>query len=366
VTIRRNLPWLAAAVFALIAGTFAGLVRIGWRFGLPAGWIADHGPLMVAGFLGTLITLERAVALGRLRFYWGAAAFALGGLALLAGIPPVFGRLMFVLGSLGLVEIFVHILRSHRAIHAWVMGAGAFFLLAGSALRLAGWSAPLVVPWWSAFLVLTIAGERLELGRLTGLPAALRRRFVFACAVFAAGTVLTAFAYDIGIRAAGAGLVGLALWGLRHDIATRTIRKPGLTRFIAVCMLSGYAWLIAAGLLQLVFGAELAGPRYDAQIHSLFLGFVFSMIFGHAPIIFPAILNLRIRYSPRFYLHLVLLHASLAARVFGDLAGMPEVRRWAAMVNGIALLVFLVNNVISLRTYPKIGAVVLGAAAKED
>jgi hypothetical protein len=53
---------------ALLAGLWAGLLRLGWQ--LPPLLLqlpAQHGPLMVSGFLGTLISLERAVAtLGRL------------------------------------------------------------------------------------------------------------------------------------------------------------------------------------------------------------------------------------------------------------------------------------------------------------
>ena len=60
-----RLPLLALAMFSLVAALWAGLLRLG--LGLPAiqsGLYAAHGPLMVSGFLGTLISLERAVALG--------------------------------------------------------------------------------------------------------------------------------------------------------------------------------------------------------------------------------------------------------------------------------------------------------------
>ena len=52
-------------MIALLTGLWAGLLRLGWpwpplRSTLPG----HHGPLMVSGFLGTLIGLERAVELG--------------------------------------------------------------------------------------------------------------------------------------------------------------------------------------------------------------------------------------------------------------------------------------------------------------
>ena len=63
---------IAGGFAALIGGFLAGLARLG--LGLPEPlmpWAAIHGPLMVCGFLGALISLERAVALERA---WGFGA----------------------------------------------------------------------------------------------------------------------------------------------------------------------------------------------------------------------------------------------------------------------------------------------------
>ena len=54
---------------------------------------------------------------------------------------------------------------------------------------------------------------------------------------------------------------------------------------------------------------------YDAALHAVFVGFVFSMVFGHAPVIVPAVLRVRFPYHPVLYAPLALLHASLAVRV---------------------------------------------------
>lgn len=84
---------------------------------------------------------------------------------------------------------------------------------------------------------------------------------------------------------------------LRYDIAWRTLRRPGVPRFSAVCILSESLWLAVGGALALAAGAVYAGPLYDALLHSLFVGFVFAMIFGHAPIIVPALLRLPLSIS---------------------------------------------------------------------
>ena len=52
------------AALALLAGLWAGLLRLGWQLPpLSLRLPAQHGPLMVTGFPGTLISPERAVAL---------------------------------------------------------------------------------------------------------------------------------------------------------------------------------------------------------------------------------------------------------------------------------------------------------------
>lgn len=136
-------------------------------------------------------------------------------------------------------------------------------------------------------------------------------------------------------------MLALAAWLLRFDITSRTVRQTGLTRFIAVCLLSGYFWLGTSGLLRLLSPDISSTNMYDATLHTVFLGFVMSMIFGHAPIIFPAVLGRPMTYHPIFYVHLVLLHLSLALRIMGDLGAGLSARQWGGMFNVIAVLLFL-------------------------
>lgn len=339
-----RVPLLALAMVALLGATWGGLVRLGWPWS-PVGpaLVAFHGPLMISGFLGTLIGLERAVALGRPLAYAVPLAAGLGGLALVAGAPGA-GALLMTLGSAGLVGIFLVLLRRQLALFTVVMALGAGLWLAGQLLWLAGAPIYRVAPWWAGFLVLTIVGERLELARLARLSAADRALFLAGVALVGLGLALALAAPDTGVRMLGAGLVGLALWLGRHDIARRTVRQPGLTRFIAVCLLSGYVWLGVSGLLALAAGGVAAGPRYDALLHALFLGFVFAMIFGHAPIVFPAILGRPIAFRPTFYAHLGLLHLTLVLRIAGDLAGWLPGRQWGGLLNAAAILLFLGNT----------------------
>lgn len=333
---------MALAVLALLAALWAGLLRLGWRLPpLQPALALAHGPLMVGGFLGTVVSLERAVALGQRWTYAAPLLSALGGLALTIGLPGLPAPLLTVLGSLGLVAVFGLILRRHPTLFHAVMGLGALTWLVGNVLWLIGWPLHRVALWWVAFLVLTIAGERLELARLLRLSRPVRLAFLATVGLFVGSLSVTMAAHDLGVRLAGVAMMGLAAWLLRYDIAQRTVRRPGLTRYIAVCLLSGYAWLGAGGLMALLFGGVPAGPRYDATLHALFLGFVASMIFGHAPIIVPALLGSPMTFSRMFYAPLVLLHLSLLLRVVGDLGGWSMGRRWGGLLNEIVALSFL-------------------------
>jgi hypothetical protein len=222
---------------------------------------------------------------------------------------------------------------------------------AGNLFWLFGWQIFQIVLFWQAFLVLTITGERLELSRV--LHPSRKQQYLFGAIIFIvlAGTITSLFNIQLGTRLTGLGLIFITLWSIRNDIAWRNIKhKLPLTRYIAWCLALGFVWLGVGGALGLGFGAQVAGPRYDAMLHAVFVGFVISMIFGHAPIIFPAILGVPINFQPAFYIHLVLLHVSLLLRVIADYANLYALRMWSGLLNEVAILFFIGMMVFSLRT----------------
>jgi hypothetical protein len=344
----RRVPIFAAAVICLLAALWGGLLLLG----LPVPTVtsttaSDHGPLMVLGFLGTVISLERAVALARPWGFLAPASAGLGGVAVVLG-QPLAGRLLLCVASILLVVVYVVVHRVQPALHLRVMAAGAVCWYVATVLWLGGWTVPRLVPWLAGFLVLTIVGERLELARVGLLRPASVRQFTVASTVFLAGLVLTTLptAAVVGTRVAGAGLLGLALWGAVNDVARRTVKIPGVTRFMAVCLLAGYVWLAVAGGLWIAVGDLGSSVAvYDAALHAVFLGFVMSMIFGHAPVIVPAVLRVRLPFHPSFYLHLGLLHTALAVRlVAGDAFGLTAWWRAGGVATEVAVVLFLVAS----------------------
>lgn len=347
----RLAPLLAIGMLSMACGVWLGLVRLGWNLPLP--WpdrLVAHGPLMVCGFLGTLIGLERAVAIGSRWAYAAPLATAAGALLIAFGPSRAAGPLLVTAGSVVVVAVFAVICRRQRSLFAFTMAFGGVAWAVGNAWWLAGAGIFRVVFWWIAFLVLTIAGERLELNRVLRPTRAVRLTFALATGLVLAGAGLTARWAQLGTRVLGAGLIALTWWLGRHDVARRTVRRHGLTRFMAACLLGGYAWLGLGGVLALLSDGATAGPRHDAMLHAIFLGFVMSMVFAHAPVIVPAVLGVPLEYRPAFYVHAAVLHASLILRVVGDLVeSLGRWRVWGGLLNAAALLLFVVNTVWRLR-----------------
>jgi hypothetical protein len=338
-----RVPVMALGGAALLLGMAAGLARAGVEVPrLPEAAPLRHGPLMVSGFLGTLIAVERAVGLGRPWAWLGPLASAVGAALLLAGGSLEAAWAAFTVAAAVLVAVFAEVFRLRPEASAAVLLAGAAAWL-GSALRgLAGVGTVELVPWWTAFLALTIAGERLELGRFRAPGARAVLLFAPAAGLVVVGALLTVADLRVGVRVQGFGLAALALWLARYDVAWRTIRSSGQARYIAACLLSGFGWLVAAGVLYALWPKEFAaGLRYDAMLHAFFLGFVMAMVFGHALIILPGVLGVRVPYRRGFYAQLLLLQAGLVVRVIGDLAGQASLRESGAVLNVAAVLLFL-------------------------
>lgn len=337
---RVRLLLLAGAGLGLVIGSWTGLARAGVHD--PIGPVAAHGIVMVLGFLGTLIALERAVALGTSWAYAGPAFSGASVAWLLIGLPPAGAGVLLTVAGLVVVAVYGVTLTRRYEPHLALMAAGGVAWAVAAALWTAGWSPVLLAPALAAFLVLTIVGERLELSRLRMPSAASRRVLVAAAALFGVGVAVTLVHRDVGLVVAGVGLLAQTAWLSGNDVARVTIHHRGLPRFAAACLLGGYVWLAIGGVLWIALGLHLGGALiYDAALHAVFLGFAMSMVMGHAPIILPAVLRTPLPYVRSAWIPLALLHASVALRVAADLSASVWLRGWAAQGNVTALLLFV-------------------------
>jgi len=338
--LRALLP--AGVALCLLVGVAGGLLRAG--VALPGAADAlwpgraalAHAALMASGFLGTVIGIERAVALKRGAAFLAPLASSLGGACLLLGQPAA-GAALGVLAALAFVAVNGALLRRQRAAHTALLLASALAWLAGNALFAASAASAAVLPWWFAFLILTIAAERLEMTRLMRRRPGAQAQLAAVLAALLAGCALSAFAPGAGGLLYGAALALLALWLGAHDIARRTVRAHGLSRYMALCLLGGYAWLAVGGAAWAA--TALGWPARDAALHALGLGFVVSMVMGHAPVILPAVAGVKLQFGAFFYLPLAALHLSLLLRL-GPGAFDASLRASGALLNAAALALF--------------------------
>jgi hypothetical protein len=115
-------------------------------------------------------------------------------------------------------------------------------------------------------------------------------------------------------------------------------------------LIAGYFWLAAGGLLWILFAQFFStGPYYDAMLHAIFLGFVFSMIFADAPIILPTITGVayRLGMSSSCMQDCCTSRFSCASRVIFE-GGFRSING-AACSTTLAVLLSLINNVRAVK-----------------
>lgn len=342
------LPTGATLVAGLLGGT--GLLDVELGDGLSG--LADvHGPLMVLGFFGTLIALERAVAA---RVGWAYAAPLLTGGGALAAIPPATrtaGVVVLTSGLLVLLLVYRSLWHRGRDDLVLVQAAAAGSAVLASVL----WpraDVATALPWLVGFVVLTIAAERVELARLEirhgeGILVGLTTAYLLA----GAAALLWP---RVGTRLLALTLLTLTVWLALSDVARRTVRLTGQARFSAVALLLAYAWLAVAALTWLAAGPLVTSNAYDTVVHATFLGFAMSMVLAHAPVILPAVIRRPLPYRHAFWLPLGVLHGGLLVRLLLG-HGIPSEQAWrgGGLVTVLALIllpVVLVTDVVRART----------------
>ena len=348
----RHLGKLAAAltiVLVLDCAVMAGLARHGVQVPARAMTsVAWHGVLMLPVFFGALVSLERAVALQRAVYLLAPAGAIAAGIVLMAGAPPVAAQWLLIAAASVSLVASLQVLRKQPALHLGVLALAVLGWWSGNLVWALTGDVSSSVLCWLAFLVLTIAAERLELTRMLRLPRSARYLFFVPVVAMIAGVLWALWRPEEGTRLFAAAVVLLAVWLANYDIARRTVRQRALTRFIAVCLLGGYGWLALSGVLGLA-GALMPGhPWHDAALHALTLGFVFSMVFGHAPVIVPALTPLPVKYHPLFYAPLAVLHAGLVMRVTGGLAELFWLRKAGGIAGAVALALFALTLIAAV------------------
>jgi len=364
-----RLVFLIPGGLALLLGLDAALLLLGVWAPLSFSKVAAlHAPLMVFGFVGTFIVLERAVAARRVWGFSSPLLLGLGSLTMLSPLAEVVGKSLIGLGFVALLAIYVVIRKRSPAAAIDIQILGAISGLAAVILWLAGAQISAMVPGMAVFLILTIAGERLELARVSPALDARAESMGLGASLILVVTAAIAPLWPVaGYPLLGVALALLMVWLFRYDVATRLVNAKGLPRYMAVCLLAGYVWLLVPAALWVVVGRVDSGRAYDAALHAIFLGFVMSMIMAHAPVILPAVLRKPLPYRWFLYLPVALLHLTLALRLLGgDAWGNVDALHWGGGLNVVAILLFVVLAVTSAVMGPPERAPSATAPRKRD
>ena len=335
---QRVAPVLPLIFVSLLAAIWSGWLRIGWHLPLSE-TAAHHGALMVNSFLASLIFLERAVTFKK--SWWLLLPFG-NALSLLAFAfnQPQLAQWLQVGGSIGFAAMCTFFAYKYGELYYFVFLAGAFCLVGGNLVLLKTHFYPAAVTWWMGFLLFTIVAERLELSRFLPLSSAKRVLLLF-CLALVLASLFWPFHLN-GQLVFAAGVAATAVWLLRYDMARKSVKLQGQHRYSALLLIAGYVWLLIMAAI-LVFQHRLPFG-YDAVLHSFFIGFVFSMIFSHAPIILPAVTRLPVKiYRPFLYVWFVLLQLTLMVRIVGDITGHSLSRKAGGISNGIVILLFFLT-----------------------
>ena len=326
---------LPLVLVGLVVGISGGWLRLGSLTIPLASAATNHGLVMVGGFLGTLISIERAMVMKK-------KAWLL--IPLLTGssiFPFVFGKteigLVFLMaGSLGLSVIMHLQTLKHTKFHTALLYGGSASWFVGNFLA---WQTGLIASgstWWIGFLLFTIVGERLELSQFLPVPFWSTNALKSLLALFTLGLIIPFHTWGNEIMGISALLI--SVWLLTFDMAKVAARKTDQFRYIGVGLRVGYIWLGLHGMILL--GLENHALYYDLMLHTFFLGFTFSMIWAHAPIIFPTIFGIReTPYHPILWITWTAFQVTLSGRILASLLDAMDLRKIFGVANGYLILI---------------------------
>jgi len=329
-----------------------GLLLIGILSGLSRGGIflffedffarvaLYHPVIFISGFFGSLLSIERAIGLRKNFLFVIPVSLILGVLLLITFGNPyllVASSLLFSIPSIIVFRMGKHLFYFLFSSVLFFLG-NLFFVSGGmrsGALALA------------ESLVFYVLAERIELARIIKLKVSDILLFVLAFFAVLVGAFLLYF-NEINSRFFPSSdnfpfyLIGFAdlylgMWFLLKDVAKRVIKiSGGLSRYSALAILLGHFSLLLGGFF-LFFGKW---RFWGESIHFMTLGFTFSMVFGHAPLIFPQILKIKPFFSRALYFPLSLLHFSVFIRFLS--AFFHNLKTLALSLNSLSILIFFI------------------------
>ena len=351
----RGVLFAGAVCFLLAVITGIWKIALTRGFLLPAipEFWPPHGHLMVGGFLAGVIMFERMIALRIKSLIWVPYAYMFSAILLHTGFTAIRVIHFAALGGWVLHRWF-----AYRAFHKMdkPLVESAAYITLSSALNYPGGltAGPVVALAALAFPAVTILVERLEMSlnfHKTAAKIALWMLIAW-CALWNAAIWWN----HLSLTVLGAATLLVAIAAITQDRSLRISNAAGaLHRFLQRSLFVAYAWLILSAVLMML-SAHLPGAVVkDVLFHSMGLGFIFTMLLAHAPLILPAALGkLPAQSAP--VLPFLLFQFMTVLRITSDLnvARAPVLWMWTGWITGaIHTLSFLVYVALLARSLKK-------------
>jgi hypothetical protein len=355
--------WPYRGVMVLGALCFLMAVVLGiWRIAITRGfllppipeWIPVHGHIMIGGFLAALIIFERMIALRIHGLIWVPYVYVFSSLFLQTQAPMV--RLLHLIALVGWI---LHRWMSYKTFHRWekpVVESIAFIVLSFALLSSGGLSARIEVGLSAlAFPIAVIAIERLELSMQFKKTGA--RIVLFGLIGWCVLWIVSTWRGIPNLSAMGIVTLILTCFLAFYDLSLRTRTSKSahnLHGFLKLALIFAYLWLFA-GSIVMVFWFTISGAILkDILFHLFGLGFIFTMILGHAPLILPAALG-KMPPNKAPLIPFLIFQAATLIRIVGDFALMQSVLLWqwtgwiTGVVSALAFFIYLVTLFFSLK-----------------
>lgn len=322
----------------LILAFYSAIGRVGWELPIPE-VAAKHGFYMVSGLFGTLICFERTLILKN-RLWLSIPLLSIVSVVLVFLEITIVGFAVQGLSALLLATLYFTQWLRHKEVFLLALTlSGLAWMTSGIVLATGrGFAATSI--WLILFLLYSIVAERLELSKFIATPKwAKPLLLLFFILLFAS----QAFPFHWGTyHISGILITATGFWLLQFDMATKNLSKSGFFYFTGSTLYYGFVWLMVGGVLMAL--PLQSFYHYDAVLHVFFIGFAFSMIYAHAPIILPALLKLRkTPFHKILYIPVWATHVLLLLRLYADYSGNWPLRKWTGLFQVVFMLMFFAS-----------------------
>jgi hypothetical protein len=354
--------------FSMLIGvlSFVLAVVIGvWRIALTRGFLLPpipeflppHGNIMVGAFLGTLIIFERMLALPVKWLLWVPFLWALSSLTV--HLEPIMFK---AINLISLIGWGIHRWIAYRTFkHLWnpLIEFIAYILLSLALMKTNGLAeSPISAIAGLSFAICVIGVERIEL--MLGFKKFTAKLVYALLILYSIFLIFNLLVHEMAIEIIGVALIITTIGMFFNDASMMAkfgenkLKTPisALQKFSKETLTIAYIWLLLGGIFLTIWNSIPLAK--DVIFHSLGLGFIFTMILSHAPIVLGSTLKKMPKKPPSRFLFYI-FQAMTIARLIGDFIALVSLEfwKWSGWITGtfhfLIFILYILNVLRNLK-----------------